>query len=154
MAGDKPERLFISLRQRVACVLVHCAFRTMLQIQSPVVAHSDVSVAGFGDWGPLGPRKGMSGRGLPGGFSIGGMVGVPGVAGGISGGSIGIYMATLRLSPISGRILCVVIGHINFVRSDNGSGVPMFLIGAGGTHSGPWHTASMLWPSGSSTNAP
>jgi hypothetical protein len=114
VAGDETERLFISLRQWVACALVHCAFRTMLQIQTPVVAHSDVSVAGFGDWGPLGPRTGnssgrlpgsssgnggspgsrtgggMSGRGLPGGFSIGGVVGVPGVAGGISGGSIGI----------------------------------------------------------------
>jgi len=33
---------------------------------------------------------GTSGRGFPAGLSIGGSVGCPGVAGGISGGSIGI----------------------------------------------------------------
>jgi hypothetical protein len=33
---------------------------------------------------------GTSGLGLPGGYSRGGSVGVPGVEGGISGGSIGI----------------------------------------------------------------
>ncbi len=48
---------------------------------------------------------GTSGRGLPGGASCGGgSVGLPGVGGGISGGSIGIYSATLRLSPRSGRV--------------------------------------------------
>jgi hypothetical protein len=39
---------------------------------------------------------------LPGGIPGGGSVGVPGVAGGISGGSIGIYIVTLRFSPRSG----------------------------------------------------
>ena len=38
------------------------------------------------------------------GFSCGGSVGLPGVAGGISGGSISIYIAALRVSPRSGRI--------------------------------------------------
>ncbi len=54
---------------------------------------------------------GISGCGLPLGSSGGGSLGVPGVGGGISGGSIGvpvaaivIYIATLRLSPISGRV--------------------------------------------------
>jgi hypothetical protein len=40
---------------------------------------------------------------LPGGFSFGGSVGLPGVAGGFPGGSIGIYIDTLRFSPISAR---------------------------------------------------
>jgi hypothetical protein len=40
--------------------------------------------------------------GLPGGFSGGGSDGVPGVAGGISGGSIGIYSAPLR--PVTALI--------------------------------------------------
>ena len=85
------------------------------------------SVAGLGVVGLSGPRDGISsgvlpgnssgrdgspgsrtgagisGRGLPGGDSCGGSDGVPGVAGGISGGSIGIYIETLRLLPISGR---------------------------------------------------
>lgn len=86
------------------------------------------SVAGFGVRGPAGPRVGrssgtlpgnssgrggapgsriggaISGFGLPGGIPGGGSVGVPGVAGGISCGSIAIYIATLRLSPMSGRV--------------------------------------------------
>ena len=45
----------------------------------------------------------ISGFGSPGGSSFGGSVGTSGVAGGFSGGSIGIYIATLRLLPISGR---------------------------------------------------
>ena len=50
---------------------------------------------------------GTSGRGLPGGASCGGSVGLPGVAGGISEGSIGIYSATMR--SLSGRSLLLVI---------------------------------------------
>ena len=46
---------------------------------------------------------GTSGRGLPGGLSCGGSDGCPGWIGGSSGGSIPIYIETLRLSPISGR---------------------------------------------------
>src|SRR6185437_14214640 len=48
--------------------------------------------------------------GFPGGSSRGGSLGAPGAGGGISGGSIGvpkairIYIATLRWSPISGRV--------------------------------------------------
>src|ERR1700722_10773504 len=97
------------------------------------------SVAGLGAVGPCGPRTGissgilpgnssgrgdspgsrtgggMSGCGLPGGDSIGGSVGLPGVAGGISGGSIGIYIATLRAVGMS----------------DNGPAVAMFLVRRG-----------------------
>ena len=65
----------------------------------------------FGGAGSPGSRNGggISGRGFPGGSSRGGSVGVPGTGGGISGGSIGvpdaisIYIATLLVSPISGR---------------------------------------------------
>jgi hypothetical protein len=77
---------------------------------------------------------GTSGRGLPGGFSRGGSVGVPGVAGGISGGSIGI--------------------------NDNGTDAAMFpkeslqQVWREPGYSGVRQTASMLWPSGSSTDAP
>jgi hypothetical protein len=42
----------------------------------------------------------------------GGSVGVPGVVGGISGGSIGIYIATLRFSPISGRLPVIAAAAI------------------------------------------
>jgi hypothetical protein len=46
---------------------------------------------------------GTSGRGLPGGSSRGGSVGWPGVAGGISGGSISIYRTRcLSLSRVTG----------------------------------------------------
>jgi hypothetical protein len=86
------------------------------------------AVAGFGVVGLFGPRVGnssgtcpgnssglggspgsctgggASGWGVPGGSSCGGSAGCPGVAGGISGFSIGIYSATLRLSPRSGRL--------------------------------------------------
>jgi hypothetical protein len=90
---------------------------------------SYTSVAGEGVVGPCGPRTGnssgvrpgnssglggvpgscigggTSGRGLPGGLSCGGSDGCPGLIGGSSRGSIGIciYIATLRLSPISER---------------------------------------------------
>ena len=47
---------------------------------------------------------GTSGCGFPGGLSCGGSVGCPGLIGGSSIGSIPIYIATLRLSPISGRV--------------------------------------------------
>lgn len=91
------------------------------------------SVAGFGVRGPLGPRDGISsgmrpgnssgrgdspgsctggvisGCGLPGGIPGGGSVGVPGVDGGISGGSIGI-----GITKISGR------------KNNNDDAVPMF----------------------------
>jgi hypothetical protein len=59
---------------------------------------------------------GTSGRGLPGGLSCGGSVGCPGLIGGSSIGSIGIYIATLRLSPMSGRApvtMGVVVGHVS-----------------------------------------
>src|SRR4029077_21260707 len=47
------------------------------------------------------------------------------------------------------------LGRFNRHRAINGAEAAMFLIGNGGTgHSGLWHTASMLLPSGSSTNAP
>jgi hypothetical protein len=46
---------------------------------------------------------GTSGCGFPGGLSCGGSAGCPGWIGGSSSGSIGIYIATLRLSPIFGR---------------------------------------------------
>jgi hypothetical protein len=99
--------LFISFAQWVACIIIHCAFRRG-------VHPAPGSVAGLRVLGPLGPRignssgispgnscgcgdspgsrngGGTSGRGLPGGLSCGGSVGCPGVAGGISGGSIGI----------------------------------------------------------------
>ena len=116
-------------------------------------------MAGFGVMGPFGPRTGnssgvlpgsscggggapgsrigggTSGRGPPGGSSRGGSVGVPGVGGGISGGSIGI--------------------------NGNGTDVRKFPKETEGNpviparqSPGVWQTASMLWPSGSSTNAP
>ena len=55
---------------------------------------------------------GASGFGLPGGMPGGGSVGVPGVVGEISGGSIGIYIATLRFSPISGRLPVIAAATI------------------------------------------
>ena len=117
------------------------------------------SVAGLGVVGPPGPRDGISsgtwpgnssgrgdspgsctggvisGCGLPGGMPGGGSVGVPGVDGGISGGSIGIGIT---------EIVCQEI--------DNDDAERMFLAAA--SYSGAWQTASMLWPSGSSTKAP
>jgi hypothetical protein len=72
---------------------------------------------------------------LPGGIPGGGSVGVPGVAGGISGGSIGISII-----------------EIGCPEDDNDNAAPMFLVAS--PYSGAWQTASMLWPSGSSTNAP
>jgi len=59
---------------------------------------------------------GTSGRGLPGGSSRGGSDGVPGVAGGISGGSIGI--------------------------GDNGANVAMFPREP--DHAGAWHMWSII----------
>ena len=117
------------------------------------------SVAGLGARGPSGPRDGISsgmrpgnssgrgdspgsrtggvisGCGLPGGMPGGGSVGVPGVDGGISGGSIGIGLT---------EIVCQ--------ENDNDDAERMFLVAA--SYSGAWQTASMLWPSGSSTKAP
>jgi hypothetical protein len=49
---------------------------------------------------------------LPGGIPGGGSVGVPGVAGGISGGSIGIYIVTLQFSPL-GAVLPVDLGGVD-----------------------------------------
>lgn len=95
-----------------------------------------VSVAGFGEGGPFGPRDGISsgmrpgnssgrgdspgsctggvisGCGLPGGIPGGGSVGVPGVDGGISGGSIGIG-----------------ITKISCQENDNDDAGPMFPVG-------------------------
>ena len=117
------------------------------------------SVAGLGASGPLGPREGISsgtrpgnssgrgdspgsrtggaisGCGLPGGIPGGGSVGVLGVDGGISGGSIGISII-----------------ETSYRENDNEDRAPMFLVAS--SYSGAWQTASMLWPSGSSTKAP
>jgi hypothetical protein len=60
--------------------------------------------SGLGDWPGSRMGGGVSGNGLPGGSSCGGSVGCPGLIGGSSCGSIGIYMFTLRLSPMSGRV--------------------------------------------------
>ncbi|KRQ06939.1 hypothetical protein AOQ71_24850 [Bradyrhizobium manausense] len=65
----------------------------------------------------------------------GGSVGVPGVDGGISGGSIGIGST-----------------GISCQENDNDDAAPMFRLTL--PYSGAWQTASMLWPSGSSTKAP
>ena len=65
----------------------------------------------------------------------GGSVGVPGVDGGISGGSIGIGMI-----------------EVSCQNNDNDDAAPMFRLSS--CYSGAWQTASMLWPSGSSTKAP
>jgi hypothetical protein len=62
---------------------------------------------------------GTSGRGLPGGDSCGGSVGWPGVAGGILGGSIGIYIAILVLADVRAR--------------DNGAEPAMFRAATAGT---------------------
>ncbi|MBB4379586.1 hypothetical protein GGD66_007217 [Bradyrhizobium sp. CIR48] len=76
---------------------------------------------------------------MPGGMPGGGSAGVPGVAGGISGGSIGIG----------------IIG-ISCPEKDNDDAAPMFpdRVALDLPYSGAWQTASMLWPSGSSTKAP
>ncbi len=79
----------------------------------------------------------MSGCGLPGGISGGGSVGVPGVAGGISGGSIGMGVIALSCPE-----------------NDNDDAASMFPPRGAAVYSGAWQTASMLWPSGSRTNAP
>jgi len=74
---------------------------------------------------------------LPGGIPGGGSAGVPGVDGGISGGSIGIGI------------------FVTLSEYDNDDAAPMFpRAGLQSVYSGAWQTASMLWPSGSSTNAP
>ena len=78
----------------------------------------------------------ISGCGLPGGIPGGGSLGVPGVDGGISGGSIGIGIIELSCRD-----------------NDNDDAAPMFRL-ASPSYSGAWQTASILWPSGSSTNAP
>ena len=127
------------------------------------------SVAGLGVRGPFGPRTGnssgvlpgsscgcggwpgsrtgggTSGRGLPGGSSRGGSVGCPGVAGGISGGSIGINEPLLLLRF-----------QLRERQRRRWREVPaQWKNGTGRTaYAGVWQTASMLWPSGSSTNAP
>ena len=77
----------------------------------------------------------MSGCGLPGGIPGGGSLGVPGVDGGISGGSIGMGII-----------------KIDCPEEDNDGAASMFLVAS--PYSGAWQTASMLWPSGSSTKAP
>ena len=94
---------------------------------------------------------GTSGRGLPGGLSCGGSAGWPGVAGGISGGSIPIDVATL-LSPVvlSSAMLRSIVTRA--VTAPTGQCSVSVRSGTG--HAGAWHTASMLWPSGSSTKAP
>ena len=132
---------------------------------------SSVSVAGLGVRGPFGPRTGISsgilpgkffgpggapgsrtgggisGFGLPGGIPGGGSVGVPGVAGGISGGSIGIYneACDCRLAGI-GHASLLCFGSDNEANAVGSFPEP--------DHPGAWQTASMLWPSGSSTKAP
>lgn len=90
-----------------------------------------------GRGGEPGSRTGgvISGCGLPGGIPGGGSLGVPGVDGGISGGSIGIG----------------TIG-ISCPEDNNDDVAPMFRVAS--SYSGAWQTASMLWPSGSSTKAP
>lgn len=94
-----------------------------------------------GRGGAPGSRTGgvISGCGLPGGIPGGGSEGVPGVAGGISGGSIGIGII-----------------EISCLENDNDNAAPMFLVVSclNARYSGAWQTASMLCPSGSSTNAP
>src|SRR5882724_1421255 len=120
-------------RSNRALTLAVCVFQIVARGAAAVITvadltAADLTVAGLGVFGPLGPRAGnssgvwpgsssgrgaspgsrigggTSGCGFPGGSSRGGSVGWPGVAGGISGGSIGIYIATLRLSPRSGRV--------------------------------------------------
>ena len=73
-------------------------------------------------------------------FSCGGSVGCPGVAGGISGGSIGIT------SPEVSTAGATTATRARFPRDPK--------MEPAGTVSRAWQTASMLWPSGSSTNAP
>ncbi len=91
-----------------------------------------------GDGDSPGSRTGgvISGCGPPGGIPGGGSVGVPGVDGGISGGSIGIGIIATSCPE-----------------DDNDDAAPMFRLELS-SYSGAWQTASMLWPSGSSTNAP
>lgn len=93
------------------------------------------SSSGRGD--SPGSRTGgaISGCGLPGGIPGGGSVGVPGVDGGISGGSIGISII-----------------EVSCLENDNDDAASMFPVAS--RYSGAWQTASMLCPSGSSTNAP
>jgi hypothetical protein len=91
-----------------------CVFQFVARGAAAVITVADSAVAGLGVLGPFGPRVGnssgvwpgsssgrgaspgsrigggASGCGFPGGSSRGGSVGWPGVAGGISGGSIGI----------------------------------------------------------------
>lgn len=93
------------------------------------------SSSGRGD--SPGSRTGgvISGCGLPGGIPGGGSVGVPGVEGGISGCSIGIGIIKTSCRE-----------------NDNDDAAAMFRVTP--RYSGAWQTASMLWPSGSSTKAP
>lgn len=128
------------------------------------------SVAGGGPVGPGGPRTGdssgvlpgsssgragspgsrtgggTSGCGLPGGIPGGGSLGVPGVAGGISGGSIGI-----RSRPCC---RCQVASRASIAPSNLEATTNRALRRSCARYPGVWQTASMLWPSGSSTNPP
>jgi hypothetical protein len=65
----------------------------------------------------------------------------------------------LAVPPAAGRLEGPgSLGVFQEVRSaccDNGADAAMFLVEIlWNRHSGAWHTASMLWPSGSSTKAP
>ena len=132
MAAFKGEFVFISEQERLPepLFIAHSGvhFKPKFHIVPCRISDVPTSVAGEGAFGPPGPRTGnssgicpgnssgrggspgsrigggTSGRGSPGGSSCGGSVGWPGVGGGISGGSIPIYIVTLRLSPRSGRV--------------------------------------------------
>jgi hypothetical protein len=98
VASPTAHRLFISNVQELACALVHCAFRTGIQIEN-FYRTLRASVAGFGVSGPCGPRAGISSGVLPGnssgrggspGSRIGGEISGCGLPGGASiGGSVG-----------------------------------------------------------------
>ena len=142
--------------------IVHNAFRLLGNCYVAALYRlSSASVAGDGVVGLFGPRTGSSsgirpgnssgrgaspgswigggtsGRGPAGGSSGGGSAGWPGVAGGISGGSIGIDIV----------IPAVVDATTTSIPRCSRAGREP-------PHAGAWQTASMLWPSGSSTKAP
>jgi hypothetical protein len=88
---------------------------------------------------------------LPGGLSCGGSAGWPGVAGGISGGSIPIYIDTLRRPAV---LSLAMLRSIVTRAVTASTGQCSVSVRSGTGHAGAWHTASMLWLSGSSTKAP
>ena len=165
VAGEKTETLFISLLQRVACAFVQDAFRIKLATRNFNIVPSLLPVRrGIGRERSARPASRNLLRHL-----AGKLVRPRRLAGFThrrrrSPGLDCLADSRRRLGRRArrcrrdfGRFDRHLHRHLAILAeiwSDNGAPAAMFLPGDGGTHAGLWQTASMLWPSGSSTNAP